>query len=110
MNNPREFRMQTLIRLIEIDNNDLFSRYALALEYVSSLDKQNALFHFLFLLNNHPEYIPTYYQLAKLYEQLNDTDAAIATYQKGIAIAQKAKDLHALSELRSALQELEMEL
>lgn len=110
MNTQREFRIQTLQRLIDMDTNDVFSRYALALEYFNMPNWEMALSHFLFLKDHFSEYIPTYYQLAQLYEQLNEKDKAIETYKAGITKALLYKDMHALSELRSALQELEMDL
>jgi tetratricopeptide (TPR) repeat protein len=58
------------------------------------------------LLNNEPDYVGSYYHLAKLYERNQQTDAAIEIYTKGMEVAKKLKDNHNLNELRSAYDNL----
>ncbi|MBC7416878.1 MAG: tetratricopeptide repeat-containing protein, partial [Pedobacter sp.] len=43
-----------------------------------------------------------YYHLGKLYEKQNETDQAISIYQQGMEVANNKRDMHALSELRTA--------
>lgn len=57
-----------------------------------------------------PDYVGTYYHLGKLYEEIEEGEKALEIYQKGIEIAKKIKDQHALSELMGAKMNLEMEL
>jgi len=109
MNNAREFRIKQLNSLLSDSPNDPFLRYALALEFLNSENFPLAEEKFLALIDDSPEYTATYYHLAKLYEQTQQREKAINTYKKGIKITQKVKDLHALSELRSALNELEFD-
>lgn len=109
MNKAREFRINQLNSLLSATPNDPFLLYALALEFLNSEKFDVAEEKFLALITDYPEYTPTYYHLAKLYEQTKQKEKAINTYKKGIEITQKVKDLHALSELRSALNELEFE-
>ena len=52
----------------------------------------------------------TYYHLGKLYEIINQKDDALITYEKGIAIAKKVKDQHALNELMGVYNTLQDEL
>jgi tetratricopeptide (TPR) repeat protein len=54
------------------------------------------------LVNEHPDYVGTYYHLGKLHEKEGQKDAAIEVYQKGIAAARLKRDMHALSELQGA--------
>jgi Tfp pilus assembly protein PilF len=99
-------RIQLLQKFLEDDPSDSFTRYALALEYVK-VDPQKAMetFHSLLSLDN--TYLPTYYQLAKLYESLGQRENALRTYEKGIVIAKKQNDLKTLGELTSAMEEME---
>ena len=60
--------------------------------------------HFIY---NHSHFIHfSYYHLAKLLETLEERDAAIQWYEKGIEAAKKAGDNHALNELRAAYEDL----
>ena len=103
-------RLNTLLGMLESDSHDAFVRYALAKEYENLADYNNAIKHFLILKETKPDYVGMYYHLAKLYERLDNTDMAILTYNEGIEEATKISDFHALSELKSAKLNLEMEM
>ncbi len=92
---------------LEKDPHDTFTRFALALEYVKGSEPEKARMLFEQILGDDPEYVGTYYHLGKLYEQMNATDLARDTYQKGIQVAQIAGDPKSLAELKEALQVLE---
>ena len=55
-----------------------------------------------------PSYVGLYYHLGKLLERLERIEEAVSVYRDGIGIATRLKDLHARSELQSALLEAEM--
>jgi tetratricopeptide (TPR) repeat protein len=99
-------RIQLLKKFLEDDPSDPFTLYALALEYVK-IDPQKAMDTFHLLLADHGEYLPAYYQLAKLYESRGQQENAAMTYEKGILIAKKQNDLKTLRELASAKEEME---
>lgn len=83
------------------DPNDPFPIYALAMEYLSEFpEKSRELFEYL--IENHPDYIGTYYHAADLYSHFGDREKAEITYQNGIKKATMLKDSHALRELQSA--------
>jgi tetratricopeptide (TPR) repeat protein len=84
---------------------DPFNLYALALEYQKH-DQAKASKLFDKLLSEHPSYVPSYYHAAKLFEQLDERDKAIRTYEKGIEMARKVNDQKTARELRSAYDEL----
>jgi predicted Zn-dependent protease len=107
--NAQQKRIETILNLLQNQPDDVFLNYALGLEYVSVAEHDSALKLFHKLTINNPDYVATYYQLAKVYEQLKDKTNAISAYKNGINVALKIKDVHALSELRSALNELEFE-
>jgi Tfp pilus assembly protein PilF len=86
--------------------NDNFLRHALALEYMKTgldLEAKN-LFEAILLAS--PDYIGSYYHLAKLLEKLEMTDQAIHWYEQGMAAAKTAKDQHAYNELQAAYEDL----
>ena len=99
-------RIKLLERFIEEDPSDPFNYYALGLEYAKQ-DEQKALDIFIRLIGDHRDYLPTYYQLAKLYEQVGQRERALTTYNDGILIAKKQKDFKTQQELAAALEQLE---
>lgn len=107
--NQREVRMNMLINLIHQMPNDPFLHYGLALEYFNMSDFQKSIELFEEIIQKFPNYVPTYYQYAQAYEKLNNVEKAKEMYRKGIDTAVKENDLHALAELRSALNELEFD-
>ena len=94
-------RLQKLLNFIKNEPNDPFLKYALATEYLNAKDTDKALQYYEDLLNNHPEYIGTYYHLGKLYEQLDRKSDAISTYKKGMEVSKDAKEMHSFSELQT---------
>jgi len=98
-------RIQQLEGFVNEDPNDPFNLYALALEHSKS-DSSKAVDIFNQLLKKHPDYIPTYYQLGKLYIDLSKNEKALGVFDSGIRIATDKKDYKALRELQSARQEL----
>lgn len=100
-------RIEKLEEFLKQNPNDSFLKHALALEYIKMGDDEAAEKHFLEILENEPNYVGSYYHLAKLYERNNKTEKAIDWYKKGMYEAKKAGDNHALNELRMALEELE---
>lgn len=61
------------------------------------------------LRNEYSEYLPLYFKLAHLYwdfEKWNDADEV---FIKGIDLAEKQKDIKAISELKSAYQNFQFE-
>ena len=101
-------RIKQLEQFITDDPADPFNYYALALEH-AKVDEQKALHTFTYLITNHKDYLPTYYQLAKFYESMGRKENAAIIFREGIKIATQQNDLKTLRELRSALQELQGE-
>jgi hypothetical protein len=57
-------------------------------------------------LTESPDYIGSYYHLAKCLVDLQEIEAAISWYEKGMAAAKLAKDDHAYRELQAAYEDL----
>lgn len=102
-------RIAQLEGFVNEDPNDPFSVYALALEY-SKTNVHKALELFVQLQKKHADYVPTYYQLGKLYIEMSENQKALEVFDLGISKARVNKDQKALRELQSARQELETDL
>ena len=98
-------RIQQLQEFINEDPSDPFNIYALALEYQKS-DLQKAIETFNQLLSSHPDYVPTYYQLGKIYQDLSQDKKALSVFETGIVKAGNQHNSKALHELQAARQEL----
>ncbi|MDB5253710.1 MAG: hypothetical protein JWP27_2879 [Flaviaesturariibacter sp.] len=99
-------RIERLRQFLETSPDDSFVQHALALEYVKLGDDSRALDLFRTLLARDETYVGSYYHLAKLLERTGDDAGAVAVYEKGMEQARAAGDNHALSELRSAYEDL----
>lgn len=99
-------RIERINEFLKANPKDNFLRHALALEYIKEGDEQTARKLFEDILNESPDYIGSYYHLAKLLERSGDTNLAVEWYEKGMAAAKKANDQHAYNELQSAYEDL----
>ncbi len=96
-------RLKKLLQFLEQQPNDPFILYALATEYNSLNNTDEAFNFYRKLISDHPDYVGTYYHLGKLLEKNDENENAIEIYQQGILVAKTKRDMHALSELQSAL-------
>ena len=78
----------------------------MALEYIKIGEEQKAKNLFIEILAESPDYIGSYYHLAKLLERVNETDLAINYYEAGMIAAKKANDNHTYNELQAAYEDL----
>ena len=95
-------RLNKLLEFLESEPNDPFVLYALATEYNTQKDTEKALSYYLKLVDEHPDYVGTYYHLGKLYERIQEAEKAIAIYKQGMTASRKKGDNHAYSELQGA--------
>ncbi|MEX0686330.1 MAG: hypothetical protein WD267_00415 [Balneolales bacterium] len=107
MNNLK--RIELLKGFLANDPENSFTIFALALEHVNISEYKIALGLFEDLQKSDPDYVGLYYHLGKLYETLDEEKLAIATYKKGLDVAQKEKDPLVIRELQDALAEHEPE-
>ncbi|HQV55266.1 MAG: tetratricopeptide repeat protein [Chitinophagaceae bacterium] len=99
-------RIEKLKEFLQANPTDSFLQHALALEYIKKGNDEDARRLFEEILNREPGYVGSYYHLAKLLERMEQTDEAIAMYEKGMQESKKAGDNHAFGELRGAYEEL----
>ena len=98
-------RLQQMLEFLKDDPNDPFNLYAVASEYRKD-DPEKSLQLMNKLLNEFPDYLPTYYHAAALDIQLNKGSQAASILEKGIALAINQGDHLALRELKNAVNEL----
>ena len=103
-------RLQQLLEFHAGNPEDPFLQYAIALEYIKSGDQASGLQYFERLLQQAPEYIGTYYQLAKLYHSNGRKDDALQCLAQGISMARKLNDQHTLAELINLKTNIELGL
>lgn len=101
-------RIEQLQQFYDEDPDDPFNVYALALEYLNHDRGRSAVF-FEKLLREHKDYLPTYHQAAKFFQEQEEKEKAIEIFETGIALAKKKNDDKALRELRSAFDEMMFE-
>lgn len=70
-------RIDKLNEFLKVTPKDNFLRHALALEYIKIGEDLKARVLFEEILSDSPDYVGTYYHLAKLLEKLEHTDVAI---------------------------------
>jgi Tfp pilus assembly protein PilF len=99
-------RIEQLYEFLKNDPKDNFVRHSLALEYIKIGDDLKARILLEEILTDSPNYVGSYYQLAKLLERLNQISLAIEWYEKGMHAAKMEGDMHAYNELQLAYEEL----
>lgn len=96
-------RIAQLKDFIEKYPEDMFSRHALAMEYLKVGNVSLAEEVMRSLLADDPHHTGTYYHLGKLLEKAGRFDEAIAVYEEGIQFCQLLAAHNDLRELKGAL-------
>jgi Tfp pilus assembly protein PilF len=99
-------RISKLKTFLESSPEDSFLKHALALEYIKLNDDAEARRLFEEVLEREPGYVGSYYHLGKLLERVGEQALAGNIYEKGMAVAKAAKDMHAYNELQAAYEDL----
>lgn len=99
-------RLSALLSFYEKDPHDSFTKYGIALEYISRGDTQKAEEFFKLILDSDPGYVPVYMQYAKLKEDQNKIEDAKKYYRIGIETAKQKGDSHAAKEMEDFLDDL----
>lgn len=99
-------RLSQLKKILEIEPQDVFTNYALGLEYLEN-SPQQAEAQLRRVLELDTQYVPAYFQLGKLAADQDSLPQARAWLEKGIEIAEKVGDHHALGEMQDFLDQLD---
>ena len=100
-----EERIKTLQQLLQMDPADVFTEFALGLEFLESQPEQ-ARQHFLKTLSKDDRYVAAYFQLGKLCFDQADEKAATEWLEKGIGVAEEVGDSHAAGEMQDFLDQM----
>jgi len=95
-------RIHDLNNLLKEDPDDPFLYYALGLEHHREGHKNMALVMFNLIIRKFPDYLPVYYQAARLQVEMGDFELAKTTFKAGIAQAEKTSDNKTLLEMKDA--------
>lgn len=96
-------RIEMLKSFVEVEPENPFNFYALALEFIE-FDQDSASFLFKKLLEEFPDYLPTYFHAAAFFSDLGELEFSKKIYEKGIQLAESQKDEKALKELKNSFQ------
>jgi Tfp pilus assembly protein PilF len=99
-------RLKALQKFLERETNDSFTRYALAMEYVSLKDVPQAITNLKELLEHDSAYISAYHQLGILYQKTGIPIEAVKILEKGIELAEHLGESHAQNEMQELLDEI----
>lgn len=100
-------RIESLIKILQQEPNDVFTNYALAIEFVAEGNYTMAEQQFLKVLSIDKKYLPCYYQLGQLKEKTNEIPAALAFYKQGLELAKEQGNNKAINEINEAIWMLE---
>lgn len=95
--------IRRLAGFLQNNPNDIFTKFALALELLKEGESTKAKVLFESVLRQDPEYTGVYYHLGKLYQHTGRNEDAARLYQKGVEIADKQGKNRTKSELQEAL-------
>jgi Flp pilus assembly protein TadD len=99
-------RKQQLQEMLAGDPNDVFLRYALAMEFAAEGNDEEALRGLLKMLGDKLDYPPAYLQAGQILMRLDRLDEARTTFKQGITLAQRLGDAHAAGEMEGFLDTL----
>jgi tetratricopeptide (TPR) repeat protein len=100
-------RIDMLVELLKKEPNDIFLIYALGIEYVAELNLDEAETHFKRTLEINPDYVPSYYQLGKLFESQLKNEEALHYFRTGLEKAKEQKNNRSVNEFKEAIFMLE---
>jgi tetratricopeptide (TPR) repeat protein len=99
-------RLESLLKLLEQDPNDIFTKYAISLEYTSKNNYQDAIKYLESIINQDKDYLAAYQQLGKILAITNNKQKSIDVYKQGVEVALRIGDKHAASNLKSLIDQL----
>jgi tetratricopeptide (TPR) repeat protein len=96
-------RIDSLKAILDQDPENSRIRHMLANEYANAGRYEDAIAVYSALVNDNPDYVPGYFQAGRLAEQEGRLEEARAWLERGMAVAARVGDNHALSEMQAAL-------
>lgn len=106
---PKNNHIAKLAGYLRANPDDIFSKFALALELLKVNEVSKARILFESVLEQDPGYLGVYYHLGRLYEQIGLFSDAKKIYETGIILAGKQNNEKTRIELTEALEILHTE-
>ena len=100
-------RLDAIRKIVEQSPNDAFARYGLAMELKNAGLGDEAHAAFEELERRSPDYVAQYLMHGNLLAGLKRTAEARAVLERGIEVARRANNGHALGEMEQALEALD---
>ncbi|MFI5288642.1 MAG: hypothetical protein ACHQ17_03290 [Polyangia bacterium] len=100
-------RLDAIRKIVEQSPNDAFARYGLAMELKNAGLAEEAHAAFEELERRSPDYVAQYLMHGNLLAGLKRTAEAKAVLERGIEVARRTNNGHALGEMEQALETLE---
>lgn len=104
-----EQRIRLLQEFIDQEPENPFNKYALAMEYYNEAP-EDSLSMLSSLLDNYPDYLPSYFKAAHLLWEDEKWKQAEQVFIKGIELAEKLDDKKTLMELKTAYQNFQFDM
>ena len=99
-------RLEQLQKFLADEPEDVFTHYALALEYKSLGRMQEAIEQFDEVIALDPNYVAAYHQLGILFADMEQKARALEFLERGILVAERTGDSHARQEMEEARDSL----
>jgi tetratricopeptide (TPR) repeat protein len=100
-------RLEKILAMLELEPNDTFLRYTLAMEYRKMGDSQKSIEMLRELAYSaSPRYVPAFFMAAQQLVDSEDIESARTFLRDGIDEARAQKDLHAAAEMGELLAEI----
>ena len=100
-------RLESLKKFLAEEPNEVFTRYAIALEYASLHNLSEAIAQLEEVIAFDSNYVPAYQRLGNYLQQIGRIDEAVTILKNGIKIAGAVGNTHAQNEMQDTLDELE---
>ena len=100
-------RKEQLEAMLAEEPRDAELRYMLAMEYLSEGDDEGALRCFYELFDLAPDYPPAYHMAGRVLHRLGRLEEAREVLSRGIPVAAKRHDTHAVGEMQELMDNLE---
>jgi Tfp pilus assembly protein PilF len=100
-------RLESLLKFLELEPDDTFTKYAIALEYISRKNYTEAIIQLESIINTDIDYLAAYQQLGQIFAITNNKTKAVEIYKQGVEVALKSGDKHAASNLKSLIDQIQ---